>query len=176
MGLFLSMLDKMKPVLQYALKQQRKDSRLRSNHNHSNNERNSVSIPESLWQMKEPPHDDETMKTALIIAKLLEKEELAGPDSIFYSIANGAPIKGKLIRSYVASLALKKDELSVRKMFVQMLLNTTFEGTVDEHVSKITRVFGDDPVQIKEKVNFIATDTFVSMDDSDFDALINKIL
>lgn len=168
MGIFMNLIEGLKPAIKYALKKQKGE-------NGSSNAR-SVEIPSQLWAMKEAAVDEKTKTIAAALSKLLIKKDLAGDSNIFETIAKGDPIKGRVIRSYVASMALKRDELSIRKTFIQMLLDFTIDGDLQEHINKIISVMGDDPNNVQERLKEVATETFVSLDDADFENALNKIL
>lgn len=168
MGLFTQLIDGMKPAIKWAMKNGGGSS--------SGANSRSVDIPDSMWKMKELPSDEQTKKMARAISSLLIKSDLAGDDNIFDFISKGLPIKGRIIRSYVASMAMKKGEDSIKKVFIQMLLDFRITDSAQAHVERIIKVMGDDPATIRERMEEAAAETFVSLEDSDFENLVNKFI
>lgn len=167
MGMFLNMIDSIKPAIKWALKQKN------SGRGQSNSR--SVEIPEQMWNMKETPVDENSKRMAGAISALLIKTELAGEDNIFTVLGEGKSIKGRIIRYYVASMALKKSEDDIKRVFIQMLLDTTIPGSVQDHVAAIVKLMGDDPNAVKTKLQEVATETLVTLEDEDFENAISKI-
>lgn len=172
MGIFSQAIDLVKPALKQYFKS--KASKNRGN-SHNNGYTRNVGIPSALFDMKEPSSDDKTRRMALVISELLQRENLAGPENLFSLLAQGGSFKGKLIRAYVLSHAMKT-EISARKMFMQSMMDTYIDEEIDAYMSKVVTTVGDNPEEIKQKASMLGADVLLDLDDSDFENLANNLL
>jgi len=154
-------------MISHALKQKRKSG--------GKSGPRSIEIPPSLMNMPEMDTDHKTRLLSQAIHTILQNEGLVGEDSMFKLISDGGSVKGRLIRSYVAAMAMKKEEGEVRRLFMQMMLNTSIDNPTT-HVNAMMRVLGDDPEAIKTAFTERAMMEFVNLDDADFDSLLSDVI
>lgn len=161
------MAERIGPMISHALKQRKKSG--------GSSGPRSIEIPPSLMNMPEMDTDHKTRLLSQAIHTVLQNEGLVGEDSMFKLISDGGSVKGRLIRSYVAAMAMKKEEGEVRRLFMQMMLNTSIDNPTN-HVNAMMRVLGDDPEAIKTAFTERAMMEFVNLDDSDFDSLLSDVI
>lgn len=172
MGIFISLIDKMKPVITSAIK---KSAKRRGTSTDTTDYNRNVDIPSELMAMKEVTVDSETRALAKKFSALLEMSELAGPDNMFGQIAAGRGLKGRVIRSFVFSQSLKKNETDARRLFLQMLMDTTIEGAPDVYVNNIIKAFGDDPNVVRDKAKEAGFELLLDITDEDLENISNKL-
>lgn len=171
MGILTKSLDVITPWIKKAVKKNRNGGKMKGSNSFNHK---TVGIPQQLVGLDMSLNGVDEMKMVKAIFTILNKEGLAGDESIFSLLSQGKNIGGKIIRTFVITQSMQPKD--PQAFMLQVLMDLDEPVDRDSYLNRLSTALGDNPDDVKDKIKTSVGDVMFNMDDDDFENLLTNLI